>query len=82
MVGWAALARVKQKHVSAGGHGEERTSKSHRTHLWNSYSKVLQGVGRAQQTGCTSGMNETNRRDLPSSDPVAQRVALVFQIYK
>jgi hypothetical protein len=49
--GGAALARVKKKHVPAVGHGEECTSKSYRTHLWNSYGKVIQGVGRAQQTG-------------------------------
>jgi hypothetical protein len=47
--GGAALARAKQKHVPAVGHGEECTSKSSLTHLWNSYGKVLQGVGRAQQ---------------------------------
>lgn len=76
--GGAALARVKQKHVPAGGHGDECTSKSYWTHLWNSYSKVLQGVGRTQQTGCTSGMNEASRRVFA---PVAQRVALVFQIH-
>jgi hypothetical protein len=47
--GGDGTGKGEAKTRSAGGHGEECTSKSYQTHLWNSYGEVLQGVGRTQQ---------------------------------
>jgi hypothetical protein len=49
--------KSEAKHVPAGGHGGKHTFGSDRSNLWNFWSKV---VGGAQQTGCTTGMVETN----------------------
>lgn len=63
MVAWGCTGKGKAENTfPQADTGEECTSKSYRTHLWHSYGKVVQGVGRTQQTGCRSGMNETNRR--------------------
>lgn len=58
--GGAALARVKQKHVPAVGHGEECTSKSYRTHLGTPTARSYKAwVGHSKQAG--PGIDETNR---------------------
>jgi hypothetical protein len=76
-VGRRGNGRGEAKTRSRGQTGRSALLSHIGPQLWNCYSEVLQGVGRTQQTGCTSGIDETNRRVFAW----LRVAAFVFQIY-